>query len=628
MILDFTAIRPSLPLFVVAVMIIAFPAMAAERSALDLMQASDDLSKLIGDLGDNDTMTRHRATQALCAIGSQAENAVPMLMKMLSDKNCNTQSQLAVVDVLGCIGAPAIPSLIEALGDETRPRALFALAKMGEIAVPPLAEVLKHENPRARWQAAEALGYIGPKAKEALPALAKALEDKDKILRRKSARAMASMGSVAVPAIIDLLDNRSARVRAGAASALQNPCGLWKQSVAALIKTLGDEDVMVRTASADALAEIGPLAKDAVSALTKACEDKDDSVGVAAAKALGRIGPAAEEAVPALCSLLRTQNGEAARLTVVSLGQIGVATEDVVSTLLSVLTKQRTFETSYIFNTFYWFGPQAKEAVPDLVRIMETSQSWADRRDAAMALSWIGPPAEAAVPVLIDILQGNIQIPSGPSRYTGHSMRGAVILALGGIGSASEAAVPLLRDAMRKGGFSHEKELAAEALAKIEHTHTQALKKETSEEVSLTHRAIESAEPLTEHEIVERAAKFYGSGYSERAAFIGALVSTTPSSPDALYTLLRVVNGRDDQFKISAINACVKYTWCPADVEAVLMAATSYREQGIRIAAVCGLAEMGSSAKSALPLLKRISESNEKNIAAAAKEAMRRIESI
>ena len=78
------------------------------------------------------------------------------------------------------IGRPAVPHLIEALGDKdwvVRLRAVYALGKIGHVdAVQPLTEILGNENEEfvVRKVAAEALGKIGHV--DAVPALVRALE--------------------------------------------------------------------------------------------------------------------------------------------------------------------------------------------------------------------------------------------------------------------------------------------------------------------------------------------------------------------------------------------------------------------------------------------------------------------
>jgi HEAT repeat protein len=74
-----------------------------------------------------------------------------------------------------------------------REHAAEALGDIGpeaKEAVPPLIEVLKDKEPRVRRDAARSLGQIGPAAKVAAPQLAALLKDEDANVREAAARAL------------------------------------------------------------------------------------------------------------------------------------------------------------------------------------------------------------------------------------------------------------------------------------------------------------------------------------------------------------------------------------------------------------------------------------------------------
>src|SRR5262249_10557614 len=84
-----------------------------------------------------------------------------------------------------------VPALIEALTNDRRVLdARRACARLGEPVVPGLVELLRHETPRVRAQAALCLRKIGKRAKEAVPALLEALKDREQDVREKAARAL------------------------------------------------------------------------------------------------------------------------------------------------------------------------------------------------------------------------------------------------------------------------------------------------------------------------------------------------------------------------------------------------------------------------------------------------------
>jgi HEAT repeat protein len=114
--------------------------------------------------------------KALGAIGRPAET-VPMLLQALE----RPQYKADVCRALVAIGKPAVDILArEATSKDSkrRQRAYGALQGMGKLAVPVYVRLLGQRDPWARAGAVQALGNIGPDAKEAVPALRKAARDK------------------------------------------------------------------------------------------------------------------------------------------------------------------------------------------------------------------------------------------------------------------------------------------------------------------------------------------------------------------------------------------------------------------------------------------------------------------
>jgi hypothetical protein len=80
-----------------------------------------------------------------------------------------------LVEALGAVGTPAVPPLIQALGDgdwDVRAAACEALVKIGAPAVPPLIQALRDGNSDVRAAACEALVKIGIPGTPSHPSLA------------------------------------------------------------------------------------------------------------------------------------------------------------------------------------------------------------------------------------------------------------------------------------------------------------------------------------------------------------------------------------------------------------------------------------------------------------------------
>jgi len=144
--------------------------------------------------------------------------------------------------------------------------AVRAVARFGPhaaVAVRPLLDLFKHEDPAIRWQAVRATGKIGPPAVPAVPALIQLLgSDPDPLVREHAAEALGDIGPPAadgIPALVQALRDPVARVRRDAA---------W------------------------ALGQMGPAAKEVLTEVRAAADDPDPDVKAAAIRAARLIDPA------------------------------------------------------------------------------------------------------------------------------------------------------------------------------------------------------------------------------------------------------------------------------------------------------------------------------------------------
>src|SRR6266705_4780248 len=133
---------------------------------------------------------------------------------------------VGVVAVLGlpfaCRGRPPeadVPGLIADLQNPdpaVSGKANLALIRLGEPAVPPLAEMLKSDDVRLRTLAVTAFWGLGEKGRAAVPTLAATLGDPVDSVRLAAAMALENMGPHArdaVPALVRCLKDRDAKVR-------------------------------------------------------------------------------------------------------------------------------------------------------------------------------------------------------------------------------------------------------------------------------------------------------------------------------------------------------------------------------------------------------------------------------
>ena len=210
----------------------------------------------------NSAGVRSAAVEALGKIGPAAKDAVPTLAELAKEQfrrfRCRQGSGR---DWIG--GGAETHRIGEMQGCGLAFRSLHRI---------------RHPGPKSwaadvRSAAAEALGKIGPAAKDAVPALTELLRDEDAYARSAAAEVLVKIiGPAAMPKLVELLK---------------------------------DKDTDVCFAAIEVIGKIGPAAKDAVPALAELLNGWGYRSACAAAEALGKIGPAAKDAVPALAELLK-----------------------------------------------------------------------------------------------------------------------------------------------------------------------------------------------------------------------------------------------------------------------------------------------------------------------------------
>jgi hypothetical protein len=123
-----------------------------------------------GDKGDWEAEeVRRTAAELLGRVGPEARAAVPALIATLADPDPHLGTVAALA--LGQIGpqTPEVcPALIGLLKTESRLSAVQALKRFGyesRAAVPNFIELLQDPEGEVRWNAAQALGNVGPEAR-------------------------------------------------------------------------------------------------------------------------------------------------------------------------------------------------------------------------------------------------------------------------------------------------------------------------------------------------------------------------------------------------------------------------------------------------------------------------------
>jgi HEAT repeat protein len=204
---------------------------------------------------------------------------------------------------LVAFGVPALPVLIELLGDsdlDVRIQAVSSLGRLGAVAQPAAPALVKGlDDPSVRLRRATvlALGAITPVSDETLAAIVRALADPDTAVQDNATWALRSLGGRALPALTRAIHGDLPQVRLAATAviatglALRSLGPLPTETVAGLAQALADPDPDIRATAARALGNAGKAARPAVTGLRViAASDPFDYVRSAASEAIDRIG--------------------------------------------------------------------------------------------------------------------------------------------------------------------------------------------------------------------------------------------------------------------------------------------------------------------------------------------------
>lgn len=305
-----------------------------------------------------------------------------------------------------------VNTLVKALKSkdaEARAKAARALGDLGAGAKPAVAAlvgVLADDDAEVRGRAAYALGQIGDKRKEVVDGLARAAIDKDPAVRRaafKAFRALKLPRDVTMPLMAKILKNAAPE---DALAAIHTLASAGKEAVPFLCDCCQHEGAAYWACLA--LGEIGPDAADAVPDLMKLQQHEQPDVRLQAMVTLGEIGPAAKKALPGLTNALENDDFPGVRYAAAyAIGQIGESNDDAVEALKNAEKADDPFLKVVSAWALTRLVPDDAETVQMAVEQIVAglkSEKVEVRQTAARALAETRAPAEVVGPQLLDLL--------------------------------------------------------------------------------------------------------------------------------------------------------------------------------------------------------------------------------
>ncbi len=172
------------------------------------------------------THLRELAAEAFAMMGTDADVAVPLLVRAVrnpSEVESIRRKSVVAIGRIGANAAVAIPALLESLefdsSEAVRDEAAQALAKIGGPAYGVMRRYLEHPDPTVRWRIAAACGELKSPPLVIVAALRKSVSDPDEVVRIATLESLSKLAAGPdefLPASIQLLtsDERQIRMRA------------------------------------------------------------------------------------------------------------------------------------------------------------------------------------------------------------------------------------------------------------------------------------------------------------------------------------------------------------------------------------------------------------------------------
>ncbi len=394
---------PEQPISIVLRQVLAFGADAAEAS--DLLQSPPDILPLcllldppvrIAEVSPELLDSWSRRFPLSTKAGLPA-----VLHDYLEGKG---SPQIEAMLALRKIGRLAVPSLIAAFktpGDTIQFRIASVLGEIGPPALPYLVEALKDNDPLIKAGAASAIAGMAPLAPRAIKQLVHNLEDKNEIVSSAAANALVAFGSSAVPALVNAAKNPNRSHRYLPMHILARMGPKARAAIPTFIEHLNAPETSLVSEAITGLFHQGAASASAVPALLEILQNKTAANRRNAIRTLGSIGKQAQSAIPALVDILSSNEDELHLDAAAALGNIGEQADSVIPALRPKLNSSDRFLPVEAALAILKFKNEAHKELPLILPVIQTNME--DRR------LWVAVPrlGKSAVPELARILRSD-----------------------------------------------------------------------------------------------------------------------------------------------------------------------------------------------------------------------------
>jgi len=356
-----------------------------------------------------------------------------------------------------------VQSLIEGLKNqdpEVRIQAILSFHEEGCIckeALPALIEGLKDPNATVAAWSAEILGHFGPSAEEAIMPLIESFKVQSNFVRGETYEALWKIGEPAMVALIEAFKNQDPDIRIGAVNFFTNEHG-WTtlpyadKITSALLKCLDDEDADFSSDAAYMLAENRLRPDIVIPKLISELTENNYDIRETGCSGLAYYGAAAFPALDRLLLLAENDEKEGVRKQAIeTIGLIGPSAKDAVPRLIKLINSS---EKGMVIGTLTKIGPE-QGVLEILLKLLRTGDE--DARSAvAGSIDAFGPKPEI-VSALIKALKDK-------STW----VQSQAIWSLEKFGSSAKPALPALRRLAKTTNDKDLKETVQSAIYKIE----------------------------------------------------------------------------------------------------------------------------------------------------------------